>query len=803
MDTHSDPGLARPDLSATGARPPATRRLLAGLGLALVAGAWLASCAPPDAALARWTAAGAVLCLVAAAALSGRLVWVALWAATALAAASRAAGEGAEPHPPPPAVVPGATGPATELWSGGVWTSGDWSPGPAAELGDDPQLETAALGGVLWSLPRGLVEDGDRVAILAAPEPVQWARGPVPGPRQSGPQALRAELRADQVVRLASGHGAFVGRLRAQATALRGAVLARCDRIVDEDARGLVAALLLGDLRRLRSDLPDLFQRTGTFHVLAVSGLQVALLAALLVLPLARLACWLLRQLVRVELAPEPLALGLLLVFVALVGGGAPILRAVSCFALGLCAARWAGGSRVRVGAVVARLPLAADALSVWWLALVVEVLVRPRAPLSLSMQLSFGATMGLLLGTHGASAALRAWLVPKKDPRAASLRLPPPAWRVWLDALARRTALVSATALGASLAATLATLPFLWNVQHEWSPVGVVATPLVFAPMFVLLFYGWAWLCLPFLPQEPLAWSAEAMLALLHGADALPGSPSALPLRPDWLVAAATALVFAVCVLRAEGARRVALRLAALCWAVLLVPWTAAPAALEVHALSVGAGSCTLVRGPGLGTWLVDAGSRDRRDVPREAVAPLLAAWECDELSLVATHDDRDHDGALPWLAAHRGVALHAGSVSSELDKVLGPAGAATLVPASPATGGVELALERGLDIRGNEGSRCVRISGRRQVVLVCGDAEAEGLEAWLERTPEERVDLLVWPHHGADFLAARRLVAELEPAETWFGSSAAVPPAVQVLGGRAWRSSAAASLSRTFPDP
>ena len=42
----------------------------------------------------------------------------------------------------------------------------------------------------------------------------------------------------------------------------------------------------------------------------------------------------------RRELPPEPLALVALLVFVALVGGGAPIVRAAACFAFGLIAAR-------------------------------------------------------------------------------------------------------------------------------------------------------------------------------------------------------------------------------------------------------------------------------------------------------------------------------------------------------------------------------------------------------------------------------------------------------------------------------
>lgn len=60
-------------------------------------------------------------------------------------------------------------------------------------------------------------------------------------------------------------------------------------RIEDPAARGLGLALLCGDRSELPPGLPDLFTRTGTRHLLAVSGLHVGLLAWLILGRVARL----------------------------------------------------------------------------------------------------------------------------------------------------------------------------------------------------------------------------------------------------------------------------------------------------------------------------------------------------------------------------------------------------------------------------------------------------------------------------------------------------------------------------------
>jgi competence protein ComEC len=685
---------------------------------------------------------------------------------------------------------------------------GRWHPGPTVDPLAQPGCDLAHVGGIAWSVPRGHLADGDWVAFLSPPEETQFARGLVPGPRERRGARTRSPCPPGDVLRLARDTTPVVADLRATAAKLRARILARCDELRDPEARGLVAALLIGDVRRLPEGRGDLYVRTGTYHVLAVSGLQVALLAALCVLPLARMACFVLGLCLRWRPPAEPLALALLLVFTAIVGGGAPIVRATACFAFGLVAARLKCSRPALVAGTHARLPLAQDALASWWLALCLELALRPAAPLSLSVQLSFGATLGLVLGTRAASLAFLPFLRHEPD-RLRQLQSP---WRAFLDAIRVRVGKACATALGASLAATGATLPFLWDLQHEWAPIGIVATPAVFVPMLVLLVYGWAWILAPGLPEAPLAWSARALVDILRMADELPGSPSALPARPWWLVLLAVVLSFAFLRATRPAWRHCAGRGAFLLWAVLCLPWRARPARLEVHQLAVGHGSALIVRAPGSPTWIVDAGSRDRADVAREALAPTLAWFDDAHLALCATHEDADHMGALVWLAAHRAPVLHAGATNAALRAAL-PRSARLLDCSSgaqvlhhDARTGLELRLERGLERDGNEGSRTFVANHAGREVVVCGDAEAEGLEAWLERRAPRPVDLLVWPHHGADFLLGARLLEELAPAMAWFSSSQATPPAAYLCErtrptATPWRSSAAGPLSWSAP--
>jgi beta-lactamase superfamily II metal-dependent hydrolase len=470
----------------------------------------------------------------------------------------------------------------------------------------------------------------------------------------------------------------------------------------------------------------------------------------------------------------------LLALFVPIAGSGPPVVRS----AIGCALASVAPCLRAARAAIVThgarsralRLPMRADPLSLWSLALVIECVLHPHAVASLSVQLSYAATLGLLAGTgpliallRGARSGSDGWVA--RVGRTGRERSP--AWRIPLE----RAIDLGACALAASIAAVLATLPFAWTRLCEWSPAGIVATPALVPSMTALLVLGWVRVLVPALaPDALLDPCAQAMTASMRFFDTWAGTPTPLPPRPFVLVAIATVLAFVVI---ARPARKLVARAAACAWAAILLPWSLSPDRLEVVALDVGAGTAVVLRSGALGTWIFDAGSRDRPDVAREALGPYLRRLDVGRIGVVLSHADRDHDSALYWMIERFPPDVWAGALpahSSErlphATRIVDVAQGRMRLRSSPSE---ELWLERGLDQPGNEGSRCLRVRRAAGDVVLTGDAEAEGLAAWLRIARDDApVRLLLWPHHGSDSDRIGALLDATKPAEVWISSTA-----------------------------
>lgn len=660
-----------------------------------------------------------------------------------------------------------------------------------------------APGRMQIEVPEGLIEAGELVEFRGGALAAERARGPMPAPKPRS-DAPRYELLPDEIVRVAPPTPGFATALESTLESWRRTLRERLGRIEDHDAQSLAAALVLGDLGTLDPEVPDLFVRTGTFHALAVSGVQVVLVASLLLGPLAALAGWLARGLGarRARLVREIVRGLAILAYVPIAGAGPPVARAALACVLARAAPLVPTSSTAEVssarGTGVARLMRRADGLSLWSLALLVECVLHPRAAGELSVQLSYSATLGLVLATGPIRRVIR-----MREPTA-------------VDALGRRRSPILrairvrlgvgvTSALAASIAAVLATLPFVWWRLGEWSPLGILATLAIAAPAALLLVGGWIAALAPgFVPDVVLVAPARAILETLRVFDTLPGTPDSLPPRPMWLVAGAVALVFAALVTRRARVRDRCARTAAIAFAVLLVPWTTAPRELEIHALDVGHGTCCIVRAPGLGTWVFDAGSRDRSEVARAALGPALRAFDPGEIGVVLSHPDRDHDGALPWLASRFDVVCHAGAVPARLAERLPhtarrfdvASGRAVLPSLQGSCDEVGLVLERGLDAAGNEGSRTLSIRWFGDEIVLAGDAEAEGLRAWLAtRRSGKSARLLLAPHHGSEIERLGLLLDVVDPREVWISGPARPPIAGELERRRiAWSSTGSA---------
>lgn len=647
----------------------------------------------------------------------------------------------------------------------------------------DPGAETATAGHrLLFDLPAPGSAPGAWLAVLPGGDVTPWPRGPEPGPRaRDGRFLASSRVHPDELVRLADRPQLELVP-RGLAQRLRELLIRRTAALEGTGAsQGLLRALVAGDRRGLPAGRTDLFTRTGTRHLLALSGLHVGLFFAFVLLPLTLL--------VRRRRLRFGLRIVVLGVYTVSVGAGDPVTRA----SVALVLAHLAPLLPVRLPARGARPELGRhpDALSIGAFVLLLECLVAPVGLLSLSLLLSYTATLGLLLGTRPLSELL--FPLPRRARPVAGIHS--------LGWTLRRVLLVRVLGTGvrgvaASAAAVLATLPLTWSAFGEWSPIGLVLTPLCLPLIAALMASAWLGILVPAVGSLALFSGlleglAGALVALLEVADGFPGTPAPLPLRPTWLLAGLVGASFVA--LRTRRMTRPVLA----AWCLVLLPWSSAPAGLELFALDVGHGSAVVLRAPGVPALIFDAGSRDRRGLDSEALAPLLRRWEVAHVAIALSHDHGDHRSALPWLAERFPPRLYLGPRPAQwperlahdvlfLDALQGQN------PLSPSPPGVplELVWRRGSELPGNEGSRALEVRWRGERLLLCGDAEEEGLAGILAQEVEERpLRLLLYPHHGSDSSLAGRLLGR-RPGEIWVsnGSMPAVGAEIERRGLR-WR--------------
>ena len=643
----------------------------------------------------------------------------------------------------------------------GTWTSLGARSDGRARLG---------TGGARYELEGAWIDEGDLVRLLPGAPPRTRARGPV---SVTGGEAHASHAVApDEVVRLAARSAGLMEHLAAPFRSFRAAGLARMRSWSGEHSPALGAALLFGDRSALDPEVSDLFTRTGSRHLLAVSGLHVAIFAAMCIWPLGALCALVLGRWSRFLARKEPWRALLVLTVVPLAGAGAPVVRASLCLAFAALA------PLMRSGAAANRLPRRADALSLWSLALCAELVSRPAAIESLSLQLSYAATGGLILGVGGARRLLcERW--PGGGSIAARDALGRPR-AVLPRALATRFLRAWITGTAAAVTANLATLPLVWHHFGEWCAWDVLSTSALLPQLGAFLLLSWLRLLVPIAPfAAGCELLAGSMVATLEIVDLLPGTPLSLPPRPLALLGAASLLVLAWLRVRGSASRLAPWtgRIAAGAWGCLLLPWTLAPALLEVHALDVGHGTAVVWRSPSSGVWIFDAGSRDRGSVARGAVAPLLRAWDTKRVSIVLSHADRDHAGALPWLARRYACARWIGALPAVMRdrlpadcEVLDSAGG----PLRLRAGDLDLELVRAGRAPGNEGSRSLILESGAQRLLLSGDADGDGLGELLEAgLLDGPFDLALLPHHASEHERLSEFFERARPRRCWISAS------------------------------
>jgi competence protein ComEC len=474
------------------------------------------------------------------------------------------------------------------------------------------------------------------------------------------------ELWLDSVIATGGSRGGVAGVLDSMRRRAERAVEAGMSSSDGEMARGMV----LGQDERIERSTREDWRAAGLAHLLAVSGQNIMLLAALALPFLAALG-----------LGPRARGIALLClvaVYVPLAGAGPSLQRAGVMGAAGIAAMTLSRPS------------------SRWYalvLAAAATLALNPRACGEPGWQLSFAAVVGIL--TLGPPLQrMFTWTAAALLPRAEGGRAPPgrdapglsrgrdatgrsPGGRV--AALADRLGRGLAEGAAITVAATVATGPLLahhfGSVPLAGLPANLLALPAVAPAMWLGMVKAGLGQVTAAIPQAelfarllgPVARLPVSYLAGLAERFAdLPGAQVGLPLRSPAQVAAAYALMAAAAAglragrvvgpraeeLAAAWRRRprgqrlavAAAALAALSLPVArLMSGPGAPSELTVRFLDVGQGDATLIQHPDGTAVLFDGGP------PEAGTARLLRRAGVRRLSLVvATHASRDHHGGL-----------------------------------------------------------------------------------------------------------------------------------------------------------
>ncbi len=239
-----------------------------------------------------------------------------------------------------------------------------------------------------------------------------------------------------QVTVLAQGQG---NPVRAAIYRLRAHSLQVLSQIFREPESALLRGILLGDESGISPELEEAYALTGTAHIIAISGFNMAILASLVTaLFTRRLGSW----------RGGLLAILVLALYTVLVGASASVVRAAIM------------GSFSIIGASIRRRGNALNSVGV---SVLLMVLANPHLPWDVGFQLSAAATLGLALFASPLEARLERLIETK-----------------WGEETAKRLTGPLSEYFLVTLAAQVFALPLIAFHFRQVSPLFLIANPLI-----------------------------------------------------------------------------------------------------------------------------------------------------------------------------------------------------------------------------------------------------------------------------------------------------------------------------------
>lgn len=431
------------------------------------------------------------------------------------------------------------------------------------------------------------------------------------------------------------------------------------DDFLDQPARGLYKAVLIGDRTDVPASVIENFIGAGCIHILAISGMHMGLLALVVIFVLTwilKRSTWILLQ-VPVQKISVAIALLPLLIYALIAGFNIPVLRALLMASVGILAILFD-----RPGNLINHILLAALIILIW----------QPAAIFSASFQLSFSAVTAIAIIYPKLLRFLfhnRPTASPVLLTKEFSDKLTSASFIFRISGIFSTWMLAGVTL---TTVATLGTLPLLIFHFNRFSLVAPV-TNLLVEPLicFWSLLLGLvACLCIPLFPALAntlfVAGSGGLILAekICVFFSALPYSTLWLPTPSPVEITLIYLILLSFCtILHVQGTLRIyplimAILLLCSLVAVSVFTKTAKQSSRlsSVTFLDVGHGASILLQLPGNKNILIDGGGAEseRFNVGERLIGPFLWNQKIRHLdAVVVTHPHADHYNGLPFILA------------------------------------------------------------------------------------------------------------------------------------------------------
>jgi competence protein ComEC len=567
---------------------------------------------------------------------------------------------------------------------------------------------------------------------------------------------------------------------------LRQAALARIEHLYHGDRyqSGMMQAVLIGQTFQVEKVWTDQYRRTGTYHMIVISGTHVAVLAVFFLF------------LLRICFVPQSLALFLTVLaawlYALVTGFQAPCVRSAAGLTLFMVAAYFF--RRRRIMNLVAAVALG-------------FLLLDPGELFEASFQLTFLAVGFLAAFAQPAIAAtsgpLMAGLRDLADrgrdlhlhPRAAQFRielrllaetLHVPPWLVTGPArvvlFTYEMTLISAVA---QLGLALPMVVYFHRLGFSGLSANAFVVPLMGAVVpvgFLAVFTGWHWVARL---GGMLLWLSQKVVWFHANVE----GNWRIPTPPVWLGIALAAALIAAAIWRSRWpALVVAVLLGLLVWCPF--PPDVHPGELELTVIDVGQGDSMLVLFPDGKRMLVDGGgipafgrsARSQLDIGEDVVAPYLWDRGFRTLDVVAlSHAHEDHAGGLASLIADfhprqvwTGVTPDSPEWRAVRDKAVAVgAGIVPLrAPAQFAFGGAAIEVLAPAadylpaDEPKNNDSLVMRVTFGRRSLILTGDVERPIEREMLDAGELHPTDVLKVAHHGSRTSSTEEFLSAVQPA-------------------------------------